>query len=226
MTHTPPLIVVVEDEPIIAEVMMAYLQHAGYRTHHFERGDVALSQIFAVNPDLLLLDLMLPGVDGIEICRTIRRQSRIPIIMVTARVEEIDRLLGFETGADDYLCKPFSPKELVARVQALLRRSRPADNPDKPVFEIDTATQRIRCAGTLLPLTPQEYRILSVLLTAPGRIFSRTQLLDLAHPDGDAVFDRAIDSQIKNLRKKLKPLLCEREAIHSIYGVGYRFELD
>lgn len=227
MTNRKPMVMVVEDEPRIAEVMLAYLQHAGYRTYHVDRGDAALAQLAAVAPDLMLLDLMLPGLDGIAVCSAIRRRSQLPIIMVTARVEEIDRLLGFDAGADDYLCKPFSPKEMVARVQALLRRSQPsADARTPPMFQVDAATQRIYCAGTALALTPQEYRLCAVLLAAPGRIFSRSQLLDLAYKDGDTVFDRAIDSHIKNLRKKLASVLGEREAIHSVYGVGYRFELD
>jgi len=175
-------------------------------------------------PALLVLDLMLPGIDGISLCQQIRLSSALPIIMVTARVEEIDRLLGFEVGADDYLCKPFSPRELVARVQALMRRSQPAAPVLTPLFDNDIASQRIRCQGQLLSLTPQEYRLLGVLLAAPGRIYSRTQLLELAHSEGAEVFDRAVDSHIKNLRKKIAAVLGEREVIHSVYGVGYRYE--
>jgi two-component system response regulator BaeR len=223
---TTPTIMVVEDEPRIAEVMLAYLSHAGFATRHIERGDAVLPALRESPPDLLLLDLMLPGVDGVSICRDIRRFSSLPIIMVTARVEEIDRLLGFEVGADDYLCKPFSPRELVARVQAMLRRVCPdAATASPPLFEHDAAAQRIHCCGQLLNLTPQEYRPLAVLLSAPGRIFARATLLEMAYPDGGDVFDRAVDSHIKNLRKKLAMALGEREAIHSVYGVGYRFEL-
>ncbi|MBL8509456.1 MAG: winged helix-turn-helix domain-containing protein, partial [Chitinimonas sp.] len=160
----------------------------------------------------------------ISLCQQIRLSSALPIIMVTARVEEIDRLLGFEVGADDYLCKPFSPRELVARVQALMRRSLSAAPPQPPLFDNDIASQRIRCQGQLLSLTPQEYRLLGVLLAAPGRIYSRTQLLELAHSEGAEVFDRAVDSHIKNLRKKIATVLGEREVIHSVYGVGYRYE--
>lgn len=219
-------VLIVEDEPRIAEVMIAYLQHAGFAPHHVERGDEVLATMQRLQPALLVLDLMLPGVDGVTLCREIRRHWDLPIIMVTARVEEIDRLLGFEVGADDYLCKPFSPRELVARVQALLRRAKPGQPmASVPVFEVDAVAQRIHCHGHQLNLTPQEYRLLSVLLGAPGRIFSRAQLLELAYTDGGEVFDRAVDSHIKNLRKKLAPALGEHEAIHSVYGVGYRFEL-
>lgn len=220
-----PTIMVVEDEPRIAEVMLAYLDHAGYATQLVEHGDAVLPALRQSPPDLLLLDLMLPGSDGVTLCREIRRFSALPIIMVTARVEEIDRLLGFEVGADDYLCKPFSPRELVARVQALLRRVRPGAAQPVPVFEHDASAQRIRCCGQPLNLTPQEYRLLAVMIAAPGRIFARAQLLELAYADSGEVYDRAIDSHIKNLRKKLGAVLGEREAIHSVYGVGYRFEL-
>lgn len=227
ISTTSPLICIAEDEPRIAEVMAAYLEHAGFATQWHERGDTVLAALESTPPALLLLDLMLPGMDGLALCREIRRQSELPIIMVTAKVEEIDRLLGFEVGADDYLCKPFSPRELVARVQALLKRSqRKAVNAPATGFEQDDTQQRIRFAGQPLNLTPQEYRLLSVLIAAPGRIYSRATLLQMAYPDGGDVFDRAIDSHIKNLRKKLAPLLGEREAIHSVYGVGYRFELN
>ncbi|MBV8659488.1 MAG: response regulator [Burkholderiales bacterium] len=221
-----PTVMIVEDDPRIAEVIAAYLDRAGMTTTVIDRGDAVLPAVQKSPPALLVLDLMLPGLDGISICRELRRNVSLPIIMVTAKVEEIDRLLGFEVGADDYLCKPFSPRELVARVQALLKRSGAlAAPPQAVVFEDDAAAQRIRCAGQPLPLTPQEYRLFSVLLGAPGRIFSRAQLLELAYTDTGDVFDRAVDSHIKNLRKKLVPVLGEHMAIHSVYGVGYRFEL-
>ncbi|GLR12744.1 DNA-binding response regulator [Chitinimonas prasina] len=220
----PPRILLVEDEPRIAEVMVAYLAQAGYTVDHLDRGDQVLAHMARQAPALLVLDLMLPGIDGISLCQQIRLSSTLPIIMVTARVEEIDRLLGFEVGADDYLCKPFSPRELVARVQALMRRSQPTAPVLPPLFDNDIVSQRIRCQGQLLSLTPQEYRLLGVLLAAPGRIYSRTQLLELAHSEGAEVFDRAVDSHIKNLRKKIAAVLGEREVIHSVYGVGYRYE--
>lgn len=225
--HMPPLVLVIEDEPAIAEVEIAYLRNAGLATLHLDRGDGAVECIRREAPDLIVLDLMLPGADGTEICRGLRAFSQAPVIMVTARVEEIDRLLGFETGADDYLCKPFSPRELVARVRALLRRSGALDVARRePLFVDDISAQRIRCAGRGLDLTPQEYRLLHVLLAHPGRVFSRAQLLALAYPDDAEVFDRAIDSHVKNLRRKIAGSLGEQSVIHSVYGVGYRFEAD
>lgn len=223
-----PLILVVEDEPRIAEVILAYLHHAGLAAHHLERGDEVASYIQASPPALLVLDLMLPGLDGISVCRKVREtHPALPIIIVTAKIEEIDRLLGFESGADDYLCKPFSPRELVFRVQALLRRSGAlAPTTNTLLFRHEASSQRVFCGGQLLSITPQEYRLLVVMMAAPGRIFSRAQLLELAYREGGEVFDRTVDSHIKNLRKKLAVPLGEREVIHSVYGVGYRFEID
>jgi two-component system, OmpR family, response regulator BaeR len=219
-------ILIVEDEPRISEVILAYLQHAGYEADLVERGDQVIAAVVKSPPALLLLDLMLPGVDGITICRDIRKHFNFPIIMVTARVEEIDKLLGFDVGADDYLCKPFSPNELVARVRVHMRRSYGEQTASlSHSFANDTDAQRIYCAGQLLNLTPQEYRLLSIFIASPSRIFSRKQLLDLAYNNDTEIFDRTIDSHIKNLRKRLKPTLGEAEAIHSVYGVGYRFEL-
>ncbi|MDF2445365.1 MAG: two-component system response regulator BaeR [Moraxellaceae bacterium] len=222
-----PQVLVVEDELDIAEIELAYLRNAGFAARHLERGDEAVDWVRRHAPDLLVLDLMLPGLDGTEICRAVREFSTVPVIMVTARVEEIDRLLGFDVGADDYLCKPFSPKELVARVQALLRRSGVlVPSVRAPLFVADAEAQRVRCAGQLLDLTPQEYRLLQVLMQHPGRVFSRAQLLDRAYSDTAEVFDRAIDSHIKNLRRKIAAVLGEQTTIHSVYGVGYRFEHD
>lgn len=226
-TDGQPLVLVVEDEPGIAEIELAYLRNAGLAAAHLERGDEAVDWVRANSPALVVLDLMLPGADGTDICRALRAFSAVPVIMVTARVEEIDRLLGFDVGADDYLCKPFSPKELVARVQALLRRSG-ALRPSAPAprFGVDTAAQRISCQGQALDLTPQEYRLLQVLVAQPGRVFSRAQLLEQAYSDNSEVFDRAIDSHIKNLRKKIAAVLPGETTIHSVYGVGYRFEAE
>ncbi|MDF3031766.1 MAG: two-component system response regulator BaeR [Moraxellaceae bacterium] len=222
-----PLVLVVEDEPNIAEVELAYLRNAGWRTGHLERGDGAVDWIRAHSPDLVVLDLMLPGKDGTDICRELRGFSAVPVIMVTARVEEIDRLLGFDVGADDYLCKPFSPKELVARAGALLRRSGALQPSGKaPRFAVDRVAMRISCQGQALDLTPQEYRLLEVLIGHPGRVFSRAQLLELAYDDSAEVFDRAIDSHVKNVRKKVAAVLGEETVIHSVYGVGYRFEVE
>jgi two-component system response regulator BaeR len=175
-----------------------------------------------------VLDLMLPSLDGLSLCRALRADTNpvlanLPVVMVTARVEEIDRLLGLDAGADDYLCKPFSPRELIARIKAILRR---AGGP-VPVIAVDTAARRIAIHGKALDLTPTEYGILAALARRPGQVFSRAQLLDLAR-EGNAsldVTDRAIDSHVKNLRKKLDAALPGVDAIHSIYGLGYRFDL-
>jgi two-component system response regulator BaeR len=216
-------ILIVEDEPKIAALLSDYLREAGYRASLVERGDLALAAIHSMSPDLLLLDVMLPGLDGLQILRELRKSSALPVIMLTARVEEIDRLLGLEFGADDYVCKPFSPREVVARVRALLRRSAtpPLANP----FSVDASTQRILVGGRVLPLTTTEYRLLSTLVAHPGRIYSRDQLLDLMHDDLRDVTDRVVDSHVRNLRRKLDDLVPGGPYIQSVYGAGYRFEL-
>jgi two-component system response regulator BaeR len=188
----------------------------------FGDGALALEAIRRQAPALVVLDLMLPGLDGLSLCREVRSFSDVPIVMVTARVEEIDRLLGLELGADDYLCKPFSPRELMARIKAILRRAAPP-----AAVQVDEAARRIRIHGQPLELTPTEYGILAALARRPGQVFSRARLLDAAR-EGNAnldVADRAIDSHVKNLRRKLDAVLPGVEAIHSIYGLGYRFDL-
>jgi len=218
-----PRIAIVEDEPELAELVADYARLAGYAPEVFHDGAAALAALQAAPPALAVLDLMLPGLDGLALCRALRAQSDLPVIMVTARVEEIDRLLGLEAGADDYLCKPFSPRELMARIKAILRRSGQA----APVIGIDPGARRIAVHGKPLDLTPSEYGILAALARRPGQVFSRAQLLDLAR-EGNANLDandRAIDSHVKNLRRKLDAVLPGVEAIHSIYGLGYRFDL-
>ena len=170
-----PLVLVVEDEPRIAEVVLAYLAHAGFDGQLIERGDEVMHALAIKTPALMILDLMLPGMDGISLCRDIRKHYSFPIIMVTARVEEVDRLLGFEVGADDYLCKPFSANELIARVRTWIKRTAPALNSsaESAVFYDDAAAQRIYWRDQSISLTPQEYRLFSVLLASPSRIFSR-----------------------------------------------------
>jgi two-component system response regulator BaeR len=224
-------IVIVEDEPELAALVADYAAAAGYHATVFGDGALALEAIRLRPPALLVLDLMLPGLDGLSVCREVRGFSNLPIVMVTARVEEIDRLLGLELGADDYLCKPFSPRELMARIKAILRRvahgAAPACTPAPPAIEVDEAARRIRVHGKPLELTPTEYGILAALARRPGQVFSRAQLLDAAR-EGNAnleVADRAIDSHVKNLRRKLDAALPGVEAIHSIYGLGYRFDL-
>ncbi len=222
-----PTVLLVEDEQQIADIEIAYLQKAGLQVAHLVRGNEAVEFVQQHKPDVVILDVMLPGMSGTDICQAIRLFSNVPIIMVTARVEEIDRLLGFDMGADDYLCKPFSPKEMVARVLALLRRhGRLASLSKTPVFEHDVMGQRISCRGQRLDLTPQEYRLFAVLMTHSGRIFSRGQMLQMAYDDDSEVFDRAVDSHIKNVRKKIAAVLGEQVVIHSVYGVGYRFEVE
>jgi two-component system response regulator BaeR len=216
-------ILIAEDEPKIAALLSEYLQAAGFVASIVDEGDRVLATVADKRPDLVLLDVMLPGMDGLQVLRELRRSSHLPVIMLTARVEEIDRLLGLEFGADDYVCKPFSPRELVARVRALLRRSSgPA--PAHP-FVVDEPTQRILVGGKALPLTTTEYRLLQPMVTHPGRVYSRDQLLDLMHDDLRDVTDRVVDSHIRNLRRKLDDLVSGGPYVHSVYGAGYRFEV-
>ncbi|HEU4850767.1 MAG TPA: response regulator [Telluria sp.] len=218
-------IVIVEDEPELASLMADYVRAAGYTAAVFHDGAAALEAIPHENADLLVLDLMLPGVDGLAICQAVRATSAVPIVMVTARVQEVDRLLGLDAGADDYVCKPFSPRELVARIRAILRRSQGATPVAAPALQIDAAARRIRVHGQALELTPTEFSILSAMAAHPGQVFSRAKLLDIASGDSLDVTDRAIDSHIKNLRRKLAAAAPGSEPIHSIYGLGYRFDL-
>lgn len=220
---TEKSILIVEDEPKIAKLLEDYLQaKGGYRTSVVDRGDEALQRFHDEQPDLVLLDLMLPGLDGIEVCKRIRAESQAPIIMVTARVEEIDRLLGLELGADDYICKPFSPREVVARVKAVLRRASPAE-PVASTLEINEEKFEARLKGQLLNLTPVEFALLRTLSAREGRVFSRDQLMNEMYSDYRVVSDRAVDTHIKNLRRKLEEVSDGREMIESVYGLGYRF---
>ena len=215
---------IVEDEPELAAVVADYARASGYLPTVFDDGSVALAALQKDIPDMLVLDLMLPGTDGLAVCRAVRAFSDVPIIMVTARVEEIDRLLGLESGADDYLCKPFSPRELMARIKVILRRAQPPGEPPCPCL-VDEAAQRISIMGRALELTPSEYHILAGMARRRGQVFSRAQLLDLARQDNLDVTDRAVDSHIKNLRRKIAAVLPDCEAIGSVYGLGYRFDL-
>jgi two-component system response regulator BaeR len=221
---------IVEDEAELASVTADYARAAGYVATLFDDGAAALAAIRAAPPDLVVLDLMLPGLDGLSVCRAVRAFSELPIIMVTARVEEIDRLLGLESGADDYLCKPFSPRELIARIQAILRRTRAGARAQSGAsasahaIAIDEAGRRIHVNGALLDLTPSEYAILAGMARRAGQVFSRAQLLDLARGDNLDVTDRAVDSHIKNLRRKLGAALPGLDPIASIYGLGYRLD--
>jgi two-component system response regulator BaeR len=221
------LILIVEDEEKIAAVHQDYLRQAGYHTHIINNGLLVDEYVKTQMPDLILLDVMLPGKDGVQICRELREYSDVPVIMVSARVEEIDRLLGLEIGADDYICKPFSPREVVARVKAILRRMEMDSNHTRPNpgFHLDRDTRKEFVSGNVLPLTKNEFDLLGILCEKPGRIYSRNQLLDLLYPDFREVGDRTIDSHIKNLRKKIGVFSGEKSYIHSVYGVGYKFEI-
>jgi two-component system response regulator BaeR len=218
-----PRIMIVEDEPELALLVADYARAAGYAPTVFGDGAEALAAIRADVPALIVLDLMLPGLDGLALCRAVRAFSAVPIVMVTARVEEVDRLLGLELGADDYLCKPFSPRELMARIKAILRRAG-ASAPAR-ALAIDEAARRILVHGRLLDLTPSEFAILAALARRPGQVFSRAQLLDAARADSLEATDRAIDSHIKNLRRKIEAAAPGLEAIRSIYGLGYRCDI-
>ncbi len=216
-------ILIVEDEPKISALLAEYLQQqGGFDTRQLERGDEVPAWVEKHRPDLVLLDLMLPGMDGIEVCKQIRRSSAVPIIMVTARTEEIDRLLGLELGADDYICKPFSPREVVARVRAVLRRGMAENASDKTGLDIDRERFRASLNGKALTLTPVEFALLHTLAAQPGRIFTRDQLMNEMYSDYRIVNDRAVDTHIKNLRKKLAQVEPGKEFIESVYGLGYR----
>jgi two-component system response regulator BaeR len=220
-------ILIVEDEPKLAALLVDYLHAAGYATRVLADGRDVVPAVRAKPPALVLLDLMLPGRDGLEICRELRGFTRLPIIMVTARVEEIDRLLGLELGADDYVCKPYSPREVVARVKAVLRRhAQPAtlEAGVVPGLLIEPDAYRASLDGTPLDLTPVEFRLLETLAAHPGRVFSRAMLLERLYDDHRIVSDRTVDSHVKNLRRKLGEAAADRDLIHSVYGVGYRLE--
>jgi len=217
-------ILIVEDEPKLADLLHDYLQQAGFAVTVIADGLAVVPAVQAQSPALILLDLMLPGRDGMEICRELRTFSTVPIIMTTARVEEIDRLLGLELGADDYICKPFSPREVVARVRAVLRRSAGAPLPQGEGVLLDAATYCAGWEGRTVELTAVEFNLLRYLAATPGRIYSRQQLIDRIYPDQRSVSERTIDSHIKKLRRKLLTITGGAELIRSVYGVGYSYD--
>jgi two-component system response regulator BaeR len=217
-------ILIVEDEPKLADLLADYLRASGFEPFCISNGTEAVPWVRANKPDLVLLDLMLPGRDGMEVCKDIRSFSRVPIIMVTARIEEIDRLLGLEIGADDYVCKPFSPREVVSRVKAVLRRTRDGQIVHVQGLSLDEYAYRAMLHGRDLELTAVEFKLLQFLLANPGRIYGRQQLMDRIYPDARSVSDRTIDSHIKKLRRKIEAVDPEAKLIHSVYGVGYKFE--
>lgn len=224
MTPDSPILIV-EDEPKLAALMRDYLIAAGYATQCLDNGLQVVPAVRASEPRLILLDLMLPGRDGLQVCQELRSFSAVPIIMITARVEEVDRLLGLELGADDYICKPFSPREVVARVKAILRRSPQLLVTAPARLLIDEDRYQASLDGIALDLTPLELRLLSTLAQSPGRVFSRDQLLDRIYSDHRVVTDRTVDSHIRNLRRKLEQACPAENPIESLYGVGYRFQL-
>jgi two-component system alkaline phosphatase synthesis response regulator PhoP len=221
------LILVVDDESKIVKLARDYLEQGGFRVATAMDGKTALAVARGERPDLIVLDLNLPEMDGLDVCRALRRESDVPIIMLTARIEETDRLIGLELGADDYITKPFSPRELVARVRAVLRRVQGGVHQPGLIrtgdLEIDLNGHRVTRAGTVIQLTRIEFNLLAVLAQHPGQTFSRSQLLDRLHGVAYEGFDRSIDAHIKNLRRKLELDPTEPRYVLTIYGVGYKF---
>jgi two-component system alkaline phosphatase synthesis response regulator PhoP len=220
-------ILIVDDEARIVKLVRDYLERAGFDVIAARDGETALRLARVEQPDLIVLDLMLPGVDGLDICRRLRQESGVPIIMLTARVEEADRIVGLELGADDYVTKPFSPRELVARVRATLRRANGQMGPATIVragdVELDTASLTAVVAGQPVDLTPTEFQLLAALVRQPGRIYSREQLLEAVHGVTFDGYDRSVDSHVKNIRRKIEPDPRKPRYIQTVYGVGYRF---
>ena len=219
-------ILIVEDEEKIASLLCDYLQEAGFRTSILGDGSRVISMVEKDSPDLILLDIMLPGMDGMELCREIRKFSNVPIIMITARVEEIDRLLGLELGADDYICKPFSLREVVARVKAVFRRVHAEPRTNKLVvgsISLDDQTRQVAVGKQQLVLTPNEFGLLKIMMSRPDRVFTRSELINRIQGYDFEGYDRTIDTHIKNLRKKIAQKLPGREIISTVYGVGYKF---
>jgi DNA-binding response OmpR family regulator len=224
-------VLVVDDEPKIVQLARDYLAHAGFTVVVAHDGAAALATVRAEQPDLVVLDLGLPELDGLDVTRALRGESNVPIVMLTGRSEESDKLVGLELGADDYVTKPFSPKELVARVRAVLRRTerRPTDAEIIRVGEVTLDLPRMRTvvADRVVELTPTEFQLLAAMAREPGRVFTRSQLLDAAHGVAFESYERAIDAHVKNIRRKLEPDPSAPRYVLTVYGVGYRFaELD
>ncbi len=220
-------ILIIEDEPQIARTLRLYLERAGYHAVNVDDGALAMPAFRRERPTLVILDLMLPHVDGLDLCRQMRRESSAPIIMLTARIEEADRLVGLELGADDYVTKPFSPREVVARVRAVLRRTRGEVQPPQ-VCEVgdvvvDMERHQATVGGKTLELTPLEFELLALLTRSPGQVFSRLQLLERLQGEAYDGFERAVDQHIKNLRAKLGDDARHPRYIETVFGVGYRF---
>ncbi len=222
-----PTILVIEDEVELVKVLRSYLEQAGFYVLTSYRGDLGLSTWEHRQPDLVILDLNLPGLDGLDVAREIRRKSDTPIIMLTARVEETDQLIGLELGADDYITKPFSPRVVVARTRALLRRSEAATTPQQILraqdLEIDLGAHTVQRNGQALELTPTEFNLLAAMASQPGRAFTRLQLLEISQGMAYEGYERSIDAHIKNLRSKIEMDPKSPRYIETVFGVGYRF---
>ena len=217
-------VLIVEDETKLAELLRDYLRQGGFDPFCLANGGEVVPWVRERMPDLILLDLTLPGRDGLEICKEIRTFSSVPIIMVTARIEEIDRLLGLELGADDYICKPYSPREVVARVKAVLRRTGGGPTLQSSGLVLDEPRLQATLNGRELELTAVEFKLLQFLVANPSRIYGRQQLMDRIYTDQRIVSDRTIDSHIKKLRRKIEESSPGADIIHSVYGVGYKYE--
>jgi two-component system alkaline phosphatase synthesis response regulator PhoP len=221
------MILIIEDEAELVKVLRSYLEQAGFQTAAAYRGDTGLAAWEQRRPDLVLLDLNLPGMDGLDVAREIRRRANTPIIMLTARVEEADQLIGLELGADDYIHKPFSPRLVVARVRALLRRAEAGEANPKLLrvldLEIDLDAHQLQRAGELVDLTPTEFALITTLASQPGRAFTRLQLLESSQGTAYEGYERTIDAHIKNLRAKLEPDPKNPRYIETVFGIGYRF---
>jgi two-component system alkaline phosphatase synthesis response regulator PhoP len=222
-------ILVVDDEPKIIQLARDYLEHAGFAVLTARDGKTALAGVRSAKPDLVILDLGLPGMDGLDVTRAVRKDSNVPIVMLTARGEESDKLVGLELGADDYITKPFSPKELVARVRAVLRRAESArQGPSAEVIRagdvaLDVPRMRLTVGGRPVDVTPTEFQLLAALARQPGRIFTRAQLLDAVRGVAFESYERAIDAHVKNIRRKIEPDPHEPRYVLTVYGVGYKF---
>jgi two-component system alkaline phosphatase synthesis response regulator PhoP len=219
-------ILIIEDEQELIRVVRSYLEKAGFEVITATRGDTGLTTWDNARPDLVILDLNLPGKDGLDVAREIRRRADTPIIMLTARIEEADRLIGLELGADDYITKPFSPREVVARVRAVLRRAGAAPKPPKLLrvgdLELDLEAYTVTRAGSPIDLTPTEFAILQTLAATPGRVYNRMQLLEISQGDAFEGYERTIDAHVKNLRAKLEPNPKQPSYIETVFGIGYR----
>ncbi len=224
---TVATILVVDDEPRIVQLVRDYLEHGGFTVLVASDGQAALRTARTGRPDLIVLDLGLPGLDGLDVARALRRDGEAPIIMLTARTDETDKLVGLELGADDYLTKPFSPKELVARVRAVLRRAEGLRSPSDVIrvagVELDVPRMEARFGGRRVDLTKTEFQLVATMARQPGRVFTRAQLLDAVKGVAFESYERAIDAHIKNIRRKLEPNPREPRYIHMVYGVGYKF---